>query len=58
MATLLFLILSIFVFLFVVVTGHHMTEPNEALRWMAGGLALFAAAHIGWPANWGPGPRS
>jgi len=29
----------------------------DALRLTAFGLASFAAAHIAWPGNWGPGPR-
>jgi hypothetical protein len=32
-------------------------DALEAQRFLAGGLAAFAAAHVGWPANWGPGPR-
>ena len=55
--SLIFLIIAILIFLVTAITGEDMTDANEALRWTAGGLAFFAAAHIPWPGNWGPGPR-
>lgn len=56
--SLIFTVLAILAFLIVAIIGEDMTDPNEALRWTAAGLAFFAAAHVAWPANWGPGPRS
>lgn len=56
--SLAFIVLAILGFLIVAIIGEDMTDPNEALRWLAASLAFFAAAHFPWPGNWGPGPRA
>jgi hypothetical protein len=54
--SLIFLVVAVICFLGIVFFGKNM-DALEAQRFLAGGLAAFAAAHIGWPANWGPGSR-
>lgn len=56
MLSLIFLIIAALCFLGILLFGKNM-DALEAQRFLAGGLAAFAAAHIPWPANWGPGPR-
>jgi len=51
--SLIFLILSIICFLGILVFGKNM-DALEVQRFLAGGLAAFAAAHIAWPGSWGP----
>lgn len=52
MLSLIFLVIAIVLFLLV---GLGTTVGSvDALRLVAFGLAAFAAAHIAWPANWGP----
>jgi hypothetical protein len=55
--SLVFLVISILCFLGILLFGKNM-DPLEVQRLLAGGLAAVAAAHVAWPANWGPGPRS
>lgn len=55
--SLIFLIISILCFLGILFFGDSM-DALEVQRLLAGGLAAFAAAHVGWPANWGSGPRA
>jgi TRAP-type C4-dicarboxylate transport system permease small subunit len=38
--------LAIAVFVGIVIFADEMTGPNEVTRYLAGGLALFAAAHL------------
>lgn len=53
--SLIFLVVAIVLFLLV---GFGTTVGSvDALRLVAFGLASFAASHIAWPGNWGPGPR-
>jgi hypothetical protein len=54
--SLIFLVIAILAFLGIVLFGKNM-DAVEAQRFLAGGLAAFSAAHLAWPANWGPGPR-
>lgn len=56
--SLIFLVIAIVCFGGVVVFGAEMHSVEEVHRFLAAGLAAFAAAHIGWPSNWGPGPRA
>lgn len=56
MLSLIFLVVAILCFLGILFFGKNM-DPGEVQRFLAGGLASFAAAHLPWPANWGPGPR-
>lgn len=51
--SLIFLIVAILCFLGILFFGKNM-DPLEVQRFLAGGLAAFAAAHISWPTNWGP----
>lgn len=55
--SLVFLVVAVLCFLGILLFGKNM-DALEVQRLLAGGLAAFAAAHIGWPANWGPGPRA
>lgn len=54
--SLIFLVLSVLCFLGILLFGKNM-DALETQRFLAGGLAAFAAAHLPWPASWGPGPR-
>lgn len=53
--SLVFTIIAIVLFLLAGIAG--AVGDVDAGRLVAFGLASFAAAHIAWPGNWGPGPR-
>jgi hypothetical protein len=55
--SLIFLVISVLCFGGILLFGKNM-DALEVQRFLAGGLAAFAAAHIAWPANWGPGGSS
>jgi hypothetical protein len=46
---LIFFVASLICFTGVAVFAAHMTGPNEVIRWVAAGLALFVAGHVTWP---------
>lgn len=54
--SLVFIVIAVLCFLGILIFGKNM-DPIEAQRFLAGGLASFAAAHFPWPGHWGPGSR-
>lgn len=54
--SLIFTIIAIVLFLLAGIAGS--VGEFDAGRLVAFGLASFAAAHIAWPGNWGPGTRA
>lgn len=51
------ILLIVAIVLFILVGLGTTVGHVDAIRLTAFGLAAFAAAHIAWPGNWGPGPR-